>query len=48
MVECTEQESSLHLHNDVVDWNVNELDKESNKAHHSKSHSRGQGNPLEL
>ena len=36
------------LHNDVVDWDVNELHKESNEPHDSKSDCSCHGNALEL
>ena len=46
------KESLLHygiyLHNNVVDRDVNELDKKSNESHDGKANSCGHGNLLEL
>ena len=37
-----------HLHNDVVDGDVNELHKESDEPHHREADSSRQGDALEL
>lgn len=38
----------VYLHNDVVDWDVYQFNKESNKAHDSKSDGSGYSNLLEF
>ena len=40
--------SACGLHNDVVDWDMNELHKEPNEPHDGKAHRCCHGNPLEL
>lgn len=37
-----------YLHNDVIDWDMDQLDKESNKTHDSESNSCGHCNLLEF
>ena len=46
----TEKTSKCQLgsNNDVVDWNVNELDKVPNESHDGKSNSCGNSNFLKL
>lgn len=39
---------TMHLHNNVVDGNVDELDKEPNETHDEKAYCRGKGNSLKL
>lgn len=39
---------SCYLHNDVVDGNVDEFDKEANESHDGKTDSCGHGNFLEF
>jgi hypothetical protein len=38
----------VYLHNDVVDGNVDEFDKESDESHDTKSYGRCYGNLLKL
>ncbi len=38
----------VHSHNDVVDRDMNELDKKANKSHDGKSNCDGNGNLLVL
>lgn len=38
----------LRTHNDIIDGDMNELDKEPNEAHNPESNRRGHGNLLEL
>jgi hypothetical protein len=38
----------INLHNDVVDGNVDELNKEANEAHQAEANSCGHGNLLEF
>lgn len=40
--------SPRDLHNDVVDGNVDQLDKESNEAHDSKAYGRSNSDLLKL
>ena len=37
-----------NLHNDVIDWDVDELDEEPDEPHHGKPDCRGRGNTLKL
>ena len=37
-----------NIHDDVVDWDVNQLDEKPNEAHDGKPDSCGHGNLLEL
>ncbi len=37
-----------NVHNDVVDWDMDELDEESDESHQSEANSGGDGNLLEL
>ena len=39
---------TVNLHNDVVDGNVDELDKEPNEAHDEKAYCCSKGNLLKL
>lgn len=48
MNETNEGMASEDLHNDVVDWDVNKLDKEANEAHDGESDCCGKGNFLKL
>lgn len=41
-------ERMIHLHNDVVDWNMDEFNKESNESHDRKTNSSGKSNFLEF
>ena len=41
-------DSQLLSHQNVVDWDVNELDEEAHKSHNHHSHASRQGNFLEL
>ena len=43
MKRMKEWQSKSDLHNDVVDWDVNKLDKEANEAHDGKSDCCGKG-----
>lgn len=36
------------LHDDVVDWDVEELDEEADETHESEANGRGDGDLLEL
>jgi hypothetical protein len=40
--------SVCHVHDDVVDWDVDKLDEETNESHHGESYGGGNGNLLEL
>ena len=37
-----------YLHNDVVDWDVDKFDEETNEAHDGKPDRCGHGNLLEF
>ena len=37
-----------NLHNDVIDWDMDELDEEPDEPHHGKPDCRGRGNTLKL
>lgn len=47
-VKPRETEVPIYLHNDIVDWDVNQLDKEANKSHDGKANCCRHGNLLEL
>lgn len=42
------KESINHLHNDIVDWNMNEFDEESNESHQSETDGGSESNLLEF
>lgn len=42
------KDHALRAHNDVVDWNVDKLDEESNETHDAESNCCGHCNFLEL
>lgn len=49
IVASTQPHNQLdNLHNDVVDGNVDEFDKEPNEPHDEKAYCRGKGNSLKL
>lgn len=37
-----------HIHNDVVDWDVDEFDEEANESHDTESDGSGKSDLLEL
>lgn len=37
-----------YLHNDVVDWNVNKFNEESNESHYAKTNGSSNGNLLKF
>lgn len=39
---------NLYLHNDVIDWDVDEFHKESDKPHHCKPDGSRKSNALKL
>ena len=38
----------IYLHNDIVDWDMDQFDKEANKSHYRKAYCCCHGNLLEL
>lgn len=42
------KQGKVNVHNDVVDWNVNQFDEETDESHDGKANCRCNGNLLEL
>lgn len=47
-VKFSETEGHVYLHNDIVDGDMDQFDKETNKSHYRKAYCCCHGNLLEL